>query len=133
MWLGEAVVAIAIGLSAIWIKAQRAGLPLTSGPGRKVALSALPPMAAGALLTILLASNGMTSRLPGMWLLLYGAGVVTGGSFSVPSIPVMGAAFLATGAVALFSPAGWGDLFMAAGFGVLHIVFGVWIARKHGG
>ena len=37
------------------------------------------------------------------------------------------------GAVALFSPASWGDAFMAAGFGVVQIAFGLWIARHYGG
>jgi hypothetical protein len=45
----------------------------------------------------------------------------------------MGACFMLTGAAALFSPLAWGNLFMAAGFSGLHIAFGLWIARKHGG
>jgi hypothetical protein len=37
------------------------------------------------------------------------------------------------GAVAFIAPAKWGDIFMVAGFGGLHILFGILIARKHGG
>jgi hypothetical protein len=44
----------------------------------------------------------------------------------------MGTGFLLIGGVALFFPA-WGNVLMALGFGGLHIIFGVWIARKHGG
>ncbi len=133
VWLGEALAAAAIAFAATWTKAQRAGLPLTSGPGRKFAFSALPPMAAGALLTVFLYRTGLTRNLPGAWLLLYGTGVVTGGAFSVSSVPVMGLCFMLTGAAALLSPSAWGDFFMAAGFGGIHIAFGIWIARKHGG
>jgi hypothetical protein len=75
----------------------------------------------------------MAHALPGAWLLLYGTGVVTGGAYSVRSVPLMGAAFMVVGALALFAPPAWGDAFMALGFGVLHIVFGVIIWRKHGG
>jgi hypothetical protein len=34
---------------------------------------------------------------------------------------------------AFLSPPAWGDTFMTAGFGGLHIVFGIVIWRKHGG
>jgi hypothetical protein len=68
-----------------------------------------------------------------MWLLLYGTGIVTGGSYSVRIVPLMGLAFMVLGAAALFAPPAWGDAFMAAGFGGLHIVFGIIIWRKHGG
>ena len=133
VWLGAAAVAVAIALPAIWIKAQHAGLPLTSGPGKKFAISFLPPVAVGALLTVVLYRSGTFSVLPGMWLLLYGAGVITGGAFSVAIVPVMGGCFMFAGVLALLAPAAWGNLLLAAGFGGLHIVFGALIARRYGG
>ena len=131
-WIGEALVAAAIAVVAMQIKAQRTAVPLTSGPGRKFAFSFLPPVAVGALLTPVLFRAGMAHALPGTWLLLYGAGVVTGGAFSVSIVPVMGASFMLTGVVALLVPA-WGNVCMATGFGGLHILFGILIARRHGG
>ena len=71
--------------------------------------------------------------MPGAWLLLYGTGVVTGGAYSVRPVPLMGAAFMGLGTIAFFTPAAWGNAFMAAGFGGLHILFGIVIWRKHGG
>lgn len=133
IWLAAAVAAVAIALPAIWIKAQHAGLPLTSGPGRKFATSFMPPIAVGALLTAVLYRSGVPALLPGMWLLLYGAGVITGGAFSVAIVPVMGGCFMFAGVLALLAPATWGNILLAAAFGGLHIVFGILIARRYGG
>jgi hypothetical protein len=132
VWLAEAVLAVAIALLAMHRKARRAGLALTSGPGRKFGLGFLPCVVAAVLLTIAFARLGLTNLMPALWLLLYGAGVITGGAFSIPLLPAMGTGFLLIGGVALFFPA-WGNVLMALGFGGLHIIFGVWIARKHGG
>src|ERR1043165_9673488 len=92
-----------------------------------------PPVVVGALFTVVFYRAGLGGLLPGLWLLLYGTGVVTGGAFSVRPVPVMGLCFMLVGAGALFCPAAWGDAFMAAGFGLFHIIFGLHIARNYGG
>ncbi len=133
IWLGEAVVAIATAFVSMYRKANRRGLPLFSGPGRRVALGLFPPLIAGAFLTFVLFQIGAVSALPATWLLLYGAGILTGGLFSIPIVPVMGGCFMVIGGLAALGPAAWGNWFLAAGFGGLHIVFGSLIARRHGG
>jgi hypothetical protein len=133
VWLAEGLFAIAIGLLSCTWKANRRGLPLFSGPARKVALSLSPPLVAGAFLTFVLFRAGLDSALPPTWLLLYGAGIITGGAFSVAIVPMMGICFMLLGGLALLAPPTWGNLFLAAGFGGLHIVFGFLIARRHGG
>jgi hypothetical protein len=132
VWLAEALVSLLIAGWSIDRKARAAQMPLLTGPGRKVAFSLSPPLLVGALLTIVLYRAGLTNAIPGVWLLLYGTGVVTGGMFSVTIVPIMGICFMALGAVALFVPA-LANWFLAAGFGGLHIVFGVVIARRYGG
>jgi len=133
VWLAEAFVAVAIAGPAAATKARRANSSLFSGPGRKFVMSFAPPIVVGGFLTLALMQLGAFHALPGVWLLLYGTAIVTGGAFSVRAVPIMGLCIMALGAASLFSPAAWGNLFMAAGFGVVQIGFGLWIALKYGG
>ena len=100
---------------------------------RRFALALVPALVVAVVLTAVFVQHGLTARLPGCWLLCYGAAVTSGGAFSVRPVPFMGVAFIALGALAFVAPAEWGHFFMAAGFGALHIVFGVAIARNYGG
>lgn len=132
-WLIEAALAVAIGVGTMIQKARAVKVPLFSGAGARFVLGFLPPAAVGAVLTAVLYQAGLFDALPGTWLLLYGAGIMTGGSFSVRAVPIMGFCYMVLGAVAFLSPPGWGDALMAVGFGGLNIVFGAIIARKYGG
>jgi hypothetical protein len=134
IWLAEAGVAAAIALITMTVKARRIGAPLSSAaPAHRFALAYMPPLVAGMVLTAAFAALGQTPRLPGCWLLLYGTAAATGGAFSVRVVPLMGIGFMALGAIAFAAPVAWGHWLMAAGFGGLHIVFGLVIARRYGG
>ncbi|HWF45754.1 MAG TPA: hypothetical protein VG168_02010 [Bryobacteraceae bacterium] len=133
IWLAEAAVALAIAILAVRVKSKRLALPLGSRPARRALLSFVPPLMAGAMLSVILARFGMLGIMPGLWLLLYGTAVVTGGAFSVRIVPVMGLCFMLLGAISFVAPPSWGNELLMLGFGVLHIVFGAVIARRYGG
>jgi hypothetical protein len=132
-WGCEALVAVAIAVWTTCSKARDAGTAILSGPGRRFVYSFAPPIFVGVLLTLVLVRAGLIGSIAGVWLLLYGTAVVTGGVLSIRIVPLMGLCFMVLGAVALFSPSSWSDAFLAAGFGGLHIIFGAVIARKYGG
>jgi hypothetical protein len=132
VWIGEALVAFAIGFWAMIHKAKTARVFL-KGPGRAFALSLFPAMFAGTVLTLVLYRHGIFSLLPGLWMLLYGVAVVSGGTNSVRIVPVLGMSFIVFGTLALALGPEWANIEMAMGFGMLHVVFGVLIARRYGG
>lgn len=133
VWLFEALLSALIAGLTMWRKARAREESLLSQPGRKLALNMSPPLFVGALLTVVLFRAGASSAIPAVWLLLYGAGVVTGGAFSVQIVPVMGLCFMLVGAAAAFLPWPQANALLAAAFGGLHVVFGFIIARRHGG
>ena len=133
VWIAVAAAAVVIELTLTARKARALGMPMDSGPGRKFALAFTPAMLAGAILTAALTPAAPRDLLVGLWLLLYGAGVTAGGALSVPVVPVMGVSFMVAGGVALLLPPAAANWMMVAGFGVLHIVFGFFIARRYGG
>jgi hypothetical protein len=133
IWIGEALLALAIGLGFSWRKAVRNGTSLLSRAFRRFVLAMMPAIFTGALMTFVLYGADAHHLLPALWLLLYGVGVSSGGAFSVRVVPIMGMCFLLVGAVAALAPAFWADPLMALGFGGLHLVFGWKIARNYGG
>jgi len=133
VWLAEALVAFTIALFSMQQKASRQGADMLSAVGRRLLMGLLPALAAGGVLTAAIVWDGSTRLIPGVWLLLYGIGVVQAGVFSVRAVPAMGIVLVALGAVALPMPWTWANLMLAAGFGLAHIGFGAFIARRHGG
>lgn len=133
VWLAEAVLALVLAFIAVQLKSKRLSLSLQSRAARRALLSFMPPLMAGVVMTSVLYREHVLTVLPGMWLLLYGAAVVTGGAFSVRIVPVMGLCFMFAGMSALLAPSSWGNAFLMFGFGALHVAFGLVIARRHGG
>ncbi len=132
-WLASAVIAAGVGLFAMTRKAHAAGLSLTGVNARRFALGMAAPFVAGAAITYeLWAVRNFTVMVPA-WLLLYGAGLLTGGMFSVPIVRVIGISFMAAGLGAILTPHEWGNVWLAIGFGGLQVGFGIHIMRNHGG
>jgi hypothetical protein len=133
IWLAAAAMAAPMGMVAMRWKARRYGIALWSAAGRRFAQGFVPALVAGAVLTIALVNTGRFDLLPATWLLLYGAGVLAGATASVAVLGWLGAAFMLLGAGAAFTGGEWRDVWLGAGFGGLQMIFGIVIARNHGG
>lgn len=131
-WMAEAAIASAIGVLST-LRKTRMLKTLLQGPGRKFAMSLLPAFVGGAILTVVLYQQQLFGLMPGIWLLMYGVGVMSCGTYSVKVVPLMGAGFMLLGTGALLVPWDWAQWFMAAGFGGLQIIVGGVIARRYGG
>src|SRR4051812_30126543 len=94
IWIGEGIIGFGLAFWWMYAKATRTGVILLAAPGRRFARGLAPPLICGAILTPILYQADAIAPLPGVWLLLYGTAVVTGGTFSIRIVPVMGACFM---------------------------------------
>ena len=133
VWLVAAGAAAVIGLIAMAHKARVSGATLTGATARRFAMGMAAPFVAGAAITYALWAARNFAVMAPSWLLLYGAGVLTGGIFSVPAVRAIGVCFMALGIAAIVAPPEWGNVWLGIGFGGLHVAFGIYIARNHGG
>jgi hypothetical protein len=132
VWIPAAAISVVIASAANMFKARTVDVPIWSGVMRKIVWVMTPALLAGAMLTFALESNNASQLLPGTWLALYGAAVTAGGTLSIRAIRWMGIAFLAVGAIALYSPSD-GLAMLAVGFGGMHLGVGLDIVWRHGG
>ena len=132
VWMLEALLAASIMLMLTAEKARVQGKSLWTGSGRRLLIAFLPTMSVGAIVTLAFHLQDHTLLLPGLWLIIYGAAVMTAGAHSIRPIPVMGLLFILLGTLQLLGVAPM-NLSLGLGFGALHIIFGILIWRQHGG
>ncbi len=133
VWISAAPVAAVVGGGFMMAKARLQNVALSGLIARRFFVGLAPPLLVAVVLTWLLLTRGAAEIVPSMWLMLYGAGVISGGAFSVRLVVVMGICFVALGVLAAITPLAWANLWLGLGFGGLHMAFGVIIARRYGG
>ena len=129
IWLVAAAVATGVGLPLITQPSSLRGLMLSGAPVRKFALCLLPALFAGMVLTGVHWSYGNLHAIPGTWLLLYGCALISASVATIRTVAVMGVLFVALGLIALLLRSELQVFALGAGFGGLHILFGILIGR----
>jgi hypothetical protein len=133
IWLLAALVAALIGGVLIIRPASIRALALSGTPVRKFALCLLPSLFVGAVLTAVLVRYDALNAIPGTWLLLYGCSLIAASVPTTRTIGAMGTSFMLFGLLALLLPHTMQILMLGAGFGGLHILFGLLISRRSHG
>lgn len=129
IWLGAAPIAAIVGGLLLAKSGSVATFVAVGTPGRKLAFGLFPSLFAGAVMTAVLWSADLSTAIPGMWLLLYGCALISASVSTTMIVAWMGAGFAGFGILALLSPVALHIPLLAMGFGGLHILFGILIAR----
>jgi hypothetical protein len=133
IWLLAAALAAGVGGALLLRQPSLSSLTIGGAPIRRFAIGLLPSLFAGAVMTWALWANGGLHLIPGMWLLLYGCGLIAASAATARTIGILGATFAATGLLAFLLPQRLQLLMLGVGFGGLHIVFGYVMGRAgHG-
>ncbi|MEZ5558939.1 MAG: hypothetical protein R3E86_10440 [Pseudomonadales bacterium] len=133
VWMGAALAALIVGGLSTWHKTKRTGATPFGDAGRRFVLCLTPALLVGAMLTTTLWSTPQIVLLPASWMMLYGAGTLAAGTYAVPPVMKMGAAFLVAGSVSHLLPDAWCNVLLGVTFGGFHIAFGWQVYRHHGG
>lgn len=111
-------------------KVKRSGQTLWSAASRRLLINLLIPLVTGGFfVTIMLIQNQIQLIIPG-FLIFYGLSLVNAGKFTYNEIFYLGVLEIITGLVAAVFPA-LGLLFWIFGFGILHIIYGLFMYRKY--
>ncbi len=132
IWLLAGGTAFLVGGALMARQAAQTGHARYLGPVRKFLLCLCPALLAGAVLTFVLWHAAMEKLIPGTWLLLYGCAVLSASTVTIAGtmrlLCIMGALFVVLGSIAFVLPPAANTAVLGAGFGALHIVFGLLLA-----
>lgn len=129
IWLAAAPIAATAGGLLLARSASVASFIATGTPGRKLVLGLVPCLFAAAVMTAVLWRADRTVVIPGTWLLLYGCALISASVSTTAIVAWMGLCFVGLGLVALIAPVMFQIPLLAAGFGGLHLLFGILIGR----
>jgi hypothetical protein len=133
IWMTAALLGAIMGSVLIVRESSLRDLRLIGTPLHKFALCISPSLGAGLVLTAVHWSGGNLHAIPGTWLLLYGCALIAASAATIRVIAALGGLFVLFGLAALLLPEAAQLPMLGAGFGGLHIVFGLLIARMgHG-
>jgi len=135
MWFAIGVLGVLVEVFLTTRAARRQQLVPADRPMRVAAFSLTPSVVVAMVLTVKFLipveprADEIRYIVP-VWMMLYGTGVYTAGLFSIRPPRVLGLVFLASGVVALLGFPQYGVVSAALSFGLLHIVFGLYISHK---
>jgi len=112
-------------------KSKRLGLKMWDRVAQKMFINFMTPLVAGGLLClILLFKYSLVGFIAPITLLFYGLALINASKYTFDELRFLGYSEIVLGLLAMYF-IGYGLLFWAIGFGVLHIIYGVIMHKKH--
>ena len=118
------IAAFTLAFLLTWMKSNSAQTALLGPAGKRLLFHVAVPMVIGGIFLLKIAQDGQLELiLPGS-LLFYGLAILAGSRFTFPVSKFLALGEITLGLVSLWLPA-YGLICWMAGFGILHILFGL--------
>jgi hypothetical protein len=124
------IAAFVLSFLFTYLRSAKEGIPLWGTTARRLMVSVMLPMAAGGIFLLKLIEAGVYGLIAPGCLIFYGLALVNGAKYTVGEVKFLGYALILLGLVNCWFP-GYGLYFWAAGFGLLHIVYGIVMWSKY--
>lgn len=113
-----------------WVRSKRSGTPMWDRTVQRLAWNTILPMVIGGLVILRAMQWGYFDFVAPGCLIFYGLALVNASKYTLGEIRYLGYGQLVLGIINLWVPVG-GLYFWAAGFGILHIVYGAMMWWKY--
>jgi hypothetical protein len=111
-------------------KSGKKGEKLWNPTSRRLLNDMAVPLIAGGLLILILMLNGLNGLLAPFTLLFYGFALYNAGKYTYAAVRVLGLTEIGLGLIASYRVE-YGLWIWAAGFGLVHIIYGIYIYYKY--
>lgn len=129
---GILAVALSVGAFFTLKEAKKQGQSIWDKSSQQLLLNLLIPLGTGGIFCLLLLDHGMLGMIAPATLIFYGLSLVNASKYTLNDIRHLGYCQIVLGLLnAKFMAIGNGILFWTIGFGVLHIVYGIYMHYKY--
>ncbi len=127
---GTFVAALVSAFIFTWLKSKKEGIPLWGNTARRLLINVSIPLIAGAIFLFKLIHFGTFGLIAPGCLIFYGLALINASKYTLGEIRYLGYCQMLLGIINLWS-VGYGLYFWAAGFGVMHILYGAYMWYKY--
>ncbi len=130
--LAAVILLMAIGTAMILSarKSKKNGIKLWSATAKRLVVHMAIPLVSGGILLLVLLSKGLIGLMAPLTLMFYGLALINASKFTYEEVKYLGLIQIILGLMAA-TFVGYGLLFWALGFGVMHIIYGIYMYQKY--
>lgn len=130
--LAVAVLVLSIGTAFYFSnrKAQKRNETMWNSTSRRLLINMSVPLVIGGLFSLVLLSKGLIGLIAPVTLIFYGLSLYIASRYTFEDIKILGLIQVALGLANSYF-IGYGLIFWALGFGVAHIIYGIYIHVKY--